>query len=63
MQHRPCLLPVPLACRVGHAEQVFTVVAPRHPEAARTAVASGFGYSDKFKATLSLPKRSSESHA
>jgi hypothetical protein len=42
---------------------MYTVVAPRHPSAARVAVASGFGHSDKFKAMLSLPQRSSEAIA
>lgn len=52
-----------LPSRVGHAEEMYTVVAPRHPSAARVAVASGFGHSDKFKAMLSLPQRSSEAIA
>lgn len=47
-------------CRVGHAEETYVVVAPRHPSAAKVAVASGFGTAVDSRTMLNLPSQRRE---
>ncbi|KAI3436720.1 hypothetical protein D9Q98_006135 [Chlorella vulgaris] len=43
--------------RAGHAEETYVVLAPRHPQAAKVGLATGFGKSVDSHVMLSLPSQ------